>query len=72
MKNLLIIASFVVVPFFSGTAMAGGCQHGNYALEEHENLEPLIAADHDSEALALLRKQLEEKEATVVEEVVYN
>jgi len=63
MKKLLIIGSFVSLPFLSGVAIAGGCQHGSYAMQEHDAQEPLIASEMDEEALELLRKRLEAKEA---------
>lgn len=62
MKKLLIISSFVTLPLLSGVAIAE-CQHGGYAMQEHDAQESLIASELDAEALELLRKRLEAKKA---------
>jgi len=62
MKKLLIISSFVTLPLLSGVAIAE-CQHGGYAMQEHDANEALITQELDEEGLALLKKQLEEKKA---------
>lgn len=71
MKKLLMTASFVVIPFVSTAALAGDCQHGNYAEKHADSEELLIAQEADEDLLELLRKQ-REQEALESEAVTYN
>jgi len=69
MKKLLIISAVAAMPLFSGAVLAE-CQHGGYALHESEGQKELLASELDPEQLALLRKQLEQKEALQSEPAV--
>ncbi len=71
MKKLLIVVSFVVAPFISGVALAGGCEHGHYAEKQADSEELLIAKETDPTLLELLRKQ-REQEALESQVVTYN
>ena len=71
MKKLLIIGSVVIMPLFSGAVIAQ-CQHGGYALQENEGQKELLASELDPDQLALLRKQLEEKEGLEPPVLTYN
>ena len=66
MKKLLIISSFVVAPFLSATALAGGCEHGHYAEKQVDSEGLLIAKETDPELLLLQKEGEHEAEQSPV------